>query len=165
MVKDKIKLLRKENDITQIELAEKIFVSRQTISRWENGSSIPSTDNIARIAQFFEKDMSYFLPNYEHKEENTSVSTSNTTKNIKTYIMKYWKDFLIFALALSPFLYIWFTPISTYSYIYARKNKKTYRTIIGLIVLTFLIYFSIQFIIFLITIFGLGGSTTEIIME
>lgn len=165
MVKDKIKLLRKENNITQAELAKKIYVSRQTISRWENGSSIPSTDNIAQIAHFFEKDMSYFLPNYECENENTSMPSSDETPKIKAYITKYWKDICIFALALSPLLYIWLTPISIYSYMYARKNKKTYRMIIGLIVLTFLIYFSIQFIIFLITIFGLGGSTTEIIME
>lgn len=165
MVKDKIKLLRKENSITQAELAEKIFVSRQTISRWENGSSIPSTDNIAQIAQFFEKDMSYFLPNYEQKEENTSVSTVNTTTNIKAYITKYWKDICIFALALSPLLYIWLTPISTYSYIYARKNKKKYHTIIGLIILTFSIYFLIQFILDMIALFGLGGTTIEVIME
>ena len=145
MVKDKIKLLRKENNITQAELAEKIYVSRQTISRWESGSSIPSTDNIAQIAQFFEKDMSYFLPNYECDQENTSVHTSsNSIPKIKAYITKFWKDICIFALALSPLLYIWLTPISTYSYMYARKNKKTYRTIIGLIVLTFSIYFLIQ---------------------
>ncbi|MEY8292477.1 helix-turn-helix transcriptional regulator [Carnobacteriaceae bacterium 52-44] len=165
MVKDKIKLLRKENDITQIELAEKIYVSRQTISRWENGSSIPSTDNIAQIAQFFEKDMSYFLPNYEYEKENTSMPPSDETPKIKAHITKYWKDICIFALALSPLLYIWFTPISTYSYMYARKNKKTYRTIIGLIVLTFSIYFLIQFILDMIALFGLGGTTIEVIME
>jgi len=165
MVKDKIKLLRKENNITQTELAEKIYVSRQTISRWENGSSIPSTDNIAQIAQFFEKDMSYFLPNYECEKENTSMPSSDETPKIKAYITKYWKDICIFVLALSPLLYIWFTPISTYSYMYARKNKKTYRTIIGLIVLTFSIYFLIQFILDMITLFGLGGTTVEVIME
>ena len=165
MVKDKIKLLRKENNITQTELAEKIYVSRQTISRWENGSSIPSTDNIAQIAQFFEKDMSYFLPNYECEKENTSMSSSDEAPKIKAYITKYWKDICIFVLALSPLLYIWFTPISTYSYMYARKNKKTYRTIIGLIVLTFSIYFLIQFILDMITLFGLGGTTVEVIME
>lgn len=165
MVKDKIKLLRKENNITQSELAEKIYVSRQTISRWENGSSIPSTDNIAQIAQFFEKDMSYFLPNYECDQENTSMPSSDETPKIKAYITKYWKDICIFALALSPLLYIWFTPISTYSYMYARNNKKKYRTIIGLIVLTFSIYFLIQFILDMIALLGLGGTTIEVIME
>src|SRR5690625_3879912 len=104
MVKDKIKLLRKENNITQSVLAEKIYVSRQTISRWENGSSIPATDNIAQIAQFFEKDMSYFLPNSECEKENTSMPPSDETPKIKAHITKYWKDICIFALALSPLL-------------------------------------------------------------
>src|SRR5699024_8967575 len=165
MVKDKIKLLRKENNITQTELAEKIYVSRQTISRWENGSSIPSTDNIAQMAQFFEKDMSYFLPNYECERENTSMTSSDETPKIEASITKYCNDICICVLAFSPLLHIWFTPISTYSYLYARKNKKTYRTIIGLIVLTFSIYFLIQFILDMITVFGLGGTTVEVIME
>src|SRR5699024_77681 len=89
MVKDKIKLLRKENNITQTELAEKIYVSRQTISRWENGSSIPSTDNIAQIAQFFEKDMSYFLPNYECEKEKRSMHSTNETPFKRAYISRY----------------------------------------------------------------------------
>lgn len=162
MVKDKIKLLRKETNITQSELAKKLYVSRQTISRWENGSSIPTTDNIAQIAQFFEKDISYFLPNYENIQETNDKLSSN---KIKSFIIKYWKDMLIFALAFSPLISIWLTPISTYSYIYARKTRKKYSTIVGLTVLTFSIYFFIQFIIFLIAVFGLAGSTTEIIME
>lgn len=164
MVKDKIKSLRKENNLTQQDLAESIFVSRQTISRWESGLSIPTTENIAQIAKLFEKDTSYFFPDsyFENK-----IDTKNETfsEKLKIFVNTYWRDIIIFTLALTPLLHILFTPLSAYSYIYARKKKKNYSTIIGLIVFTFSIFFFIQLIILIISIFGLAGSTTEIIME
>lgn len=51
---DKIKQLRKNNHITQGELADKILVSRQTISNWENNKSYPSMEFIVLISEVFE---------------------------------------------------------------------------------------------------------------
>ena len=166
MVSDKIKTLRKEHKLTQEELAQKIYVSRQTISRWESGQAIPTTENIAQIAQYFEKDMRYFLPSYENISENTNEPLNETFfDKIKAFVHVYWKDICIFALALIPLVHILFTPVSAYSYIYARKNKKNYRTFIGLIVLTFSIFFLFQILSILITVLGLGETTVEIIMD
>ena len=50
MLGDNIKKHRKENNISQEELAEKIGVSRQSISLWENGKSNPSLDTINELA-------------------------------------------------------------------------------------------------------------------
>lgn len=50
---DKIKQLRKQQKITQEELADKIFVSRQTISNWENNKSYPNMDFIVLISKTF----------------------------------------------------------------------------------------------------------------
>ena len=125
MVSDKIKTLRKEHKLTQEELAQKIYVSRQTISRWESGQAIPTTENIAQIAQYFEKDMRYFLPSYENISENTNEPLNETFfDKIKAFVHVYWKDICIFGLALTPLVHILFTPVSAYSYIYARKNNK-----------------------------------------
>lgn len=44
---------RKKNGYTQIELAEKLGVSRQTISKWETGEAVPSTDNLVALAQLY----------------------------------------------------------------------------------------------------------------
>lgn len=48
-----LKELRKEKDITQEQLAEKIKVSCRTVSRWETGTSDPSTSNLIAIAKLF----------------------------------------------------------------------------------------------------------------
>ena len=42
--KDIIVELRKKNDLSQDELAEKVFVTRQAVSRWETGETIPNTE-------------------------------------------------------------------------------------------------------------------------
>lgn len=51
--KDVILNLRKKNDLTQDEMAEKLHVSRQAVSRWENGDTVPNTDTLAIISRVF----------------------------------------------------------------------------------------------------------------
>lgn len=45
----KLKELRKKQGLTQLELAERLFVSRQAISGWEAGTSRPSTENLQSL--------------------------------------------------------------------------------------------------------------------
>lgn len=52
-IADKIKYLRKENNMTQEDLANKLNVSRQTISKWETNIAIPDADNIVAISKLF----------------------------------------------------------------------------------------------------------------
>lgn len=53
MFGEKIRALRKENRISQEELAEKLDVSRQSISLWENDQTQPSMEKIVAIANIF----------------------------------------------------------------------------------------------------------------
>lgn len=53
MLGKNIRNLRKENKMSQEQLAEKLNVSRQSISLWENGQTTPSMDNIIAIADIF----------------------------------------------------------------------------------------------------------------
>ena len=50
---EKLQLLRKERGITQEELAQKLYVSRTAISKWESGRGYPSIDSLKAIATFF----------------------------------------------------------------------------------------------------------------
>ena len=45
---------RKKSGLSQEEVAEKLGVSRQTISKWENGTSDPSTSNLIALAKLFD---------------------------------------------------------------------------------------------------------------
>ena len=50
---EKLQKLRKDENLTQEELAEKLFVSRTAISKWESGRGYPSIDSLKAIAKYF----------------------------------------------------------------------------------------------------------------
>lgn len=45
--------LRKEHGLSQNDLAEKLNVSRQAVSRWEQGAAMPSTDNLIYLSKLY----------------------------------------------------------------------------------------------------------------
>jgi transcriptional regulator with XRE-family HTH domain len=47
--KDVILGLRTKNGYSQEELAEKVFVTRQAVSRWENGETVPNTETLGSL--------------------------------------------------------------------------------------------------------------------
>lgn len=51
---NKLKVLRKQYNLTQEELAERLDVSRQAITKWESGEGMPDIDNLKQIAELFE---------------------------------------------------------------------------------------------------------------
>lgn len=58
---DKITNLRKKAGWSQEELANQLGVSRQSVSKWESGASIPDLDKILRLSQLFEVSTDYLL--------------------------------------------------------------------------------------------------------
>ena len=52
MFKDELKRLRLENNLTQEELAEKLYVSRSAVAKWDQGRDIPREDTLTDIASF-----------------------------------------------------------------------------------------------------------------
>ena len=51
--KDVIFELRTKRGLSQDELAEKVFVTRQAVSRWENGETVPNTDTLKQLSKLF----------------------------------------------------------------------------------------------------------------
>lgn len=49
-----LKKLRTEKGLTQAQLAEKLFVSRSTVVKWENGLGLPSPESMAALEELFE---------------------------------------------------------------------------------------------------------------
>ena len=45
--------LRTKNGLSQDELAEKVFVTRQAVSRWEKGETVPSTETLKLLSKLF----------------------------------------------------------------------------------------------------------------
>lgn len=51
--KDMIARLRAKQGLTQEELAEKVFVTRQAVSRWESGETTPNTETLKQLSKVF----------------------------------------------------------------------------------------------------------------
>lgn len=80
----KIMTMRNEKNLSQKQLAEKLNVTRQTISNWENGKFYPDIDSLVNLSKFFNVSLDVLL-SYDDKvldylKDSTDIVKSN--KNI-----------------------------------------------------------------------------------
>ena len=76
-LQEKIIKLRKENGWSQEDFAEKLNVSRQAVSRWENGTALPDAQNILQISKLFHVTTDYLLnEDYESDRDIPMVKTA-----------------------------------------------------------------------------------------
>ncbi len=68
-LQEKIIKLRKANGWSQEEFAERMNVSRQAISRWENGTALPDANNILQLSKLFNVTADYLL-NEDYTSDN-----------------------------------------------------------------------------------------------
>ena len=61
MLNENIKSIRKSKGLSQEELAIKPNVVRQTISKWENGETIPNTETLKRLSKLFDVSINTLL--------------------------------------------------------------------------------------------------------
>ena len=78
--------IRKDNNLTQDDLAEKYYVTRQTISNWENGKSYPDLETLVKMSDDFKISLDILL-----KEDNKMIK--DISKKQKDY--KWFKIFVI----------------------------------------------------------------------
>lgn len=60
-LQEKLTKLRKEKELSQLEVAEALRVSRQAVSKWEAGSAVPSTDNLKFLSDLYGVTVDYLL--------------------------------------------------------------------------------------------------------
>ena len=70
MLQENIKIYRKERGLTQEELAIRVNVVRQTVSKWEKGLSVPDADLLQKIAEVLEVSVSQLLGREEEPEKD-----------------------------------------------------------------------------------------------
>ncbi|MGN0486930.1 MAG: helix-turn-helix domain-containing protein [Acutalibacteraceae bacterium] len=84
-INEKIYRLRKQYGWSQDELAEKLSVSRQSVSKWETGDSIPEPAKIITIAKLFSVSADYLIDDTQEKyippEATKSIDTADRVFN------------------------------------------------------------------------------------
>lgn len=61
MLQDNIKIIRKNKGYSQEELASKLHVTRQTISKWETGQSVPDANLLKQLSVIFDVSVSELM--------------------------------------------------------------------------------------------------------
>ena len=79
---DKITRLRKKNGWSQEELADKMRVSRQAVSKWESAQSIPDLEKILQLGALFGVTTDYLLKDEIEDEEFTENTSEETVRRI-----------------------------------------------------------------------------------
>ena len=83
---DKLIQLRKKNGLSQEELADKVGVSRQAVSKWESAQSIPDIDKVIALSGLFGVSIDYLLKDeieiedsvpLEEEKKKVSISKAN----------------------------------------------------------------------------------------
>ncbi len=78
---EKIQKLRKEHNLTQEQFAEKLFVSRTAVSKWETGRGMPSMESLQMIANLFNITLDDLL----HAEEVITIAKNENKENISRF--------------------------------------------------------------------------------
>ena len=66
---DKLQKIRKENNITQEQLADKLNVSRQAVSKWESGTAYPDTEKLIQISKIFNVSLDELINDDKNNKE------------------------------------------------------------------------------------------------
>ncbi|MBE6053892.1 MAG: helix-turn-helix transcriptional regulator [Clostridium sartagoforme] len=74
--KDNLRKLRKENNLSQEKLAEKLNISRQAISKWESGKAYPDIDNLILLRDIFNVSLDELVVN-ERIDKEEIISEEN----------------------------------------------------------------------------------------
>ena len=86
-LQDKIIMYRKLNGWSQEDFAEKLNISRQAISRWENGTALPDAQNILQISKLFHVTTDYLL-NEDYESDNDIPAVKTATEETEALFLK-----------------------------------------------------------------------------
>lgn len=93
---ERIKELRKASGMTQTELAEKMGVTKGTVSTWETNSRTPSFNTLNQLCELFDKSMGYVtgqsdIPGHSRimEEEAVDLAQSEVEEELTEYALKF----------------------------------------------------------------------------
>ena len=75
--KDVIYELRTGKGLSQEELAEKVFVTRQAVSRWETGEAVPDTEKVIQLSRIFHVTTDYLLLDIVEAPQSAAPAENN----------------------------------------------------------------------------------------
>lgn len=133
MLSENIKTIRKQRGYTQEEVAARLNVSRQTVSKWEKGYSVPDADLLAKLAEIFEIPVSELLGEPEEQPvEQSAIAEQLARVNEQLIIQnrrakRVWRGVLIALIVLIVVPLI--VAVTSFVLFTAHKSERT--TVVG----------------------------------
>lgn len=167
---DKIMQMRKQAGWSQEELADKMEVSRQSVSKWESGMSVPDLNKILKLSELFEVSTDYLLKDEMEEAEPTAIVSRDTfgeeTEPMRSISMNEAEAYLnltektsrrialgVFLCILSPISLIQLGGVAEYKYILSENTAVG----LGMIILMGMVLIAVA--IFILN--GMGLSKYE----
>ncbi len=93
---ERIKQLRKENGMTQVDMAQKLGVTKGTVSTWETDSRVPGFETLNQMCDMFQRSLDYLMgrsddatPPILTSEEQNELAMSQVAEDLREYVLKY----------------------------------------------------------------------------
>ena len=100
MLGEQIRDLRIAKNLSQVQLADRLGVTKQSVSNWENNNILPSVDMLKRIADYFHCSTDYLL---EMEEGKVYIETTHLTLEQTMHLQQLVEDFNLLNKKLSSF--------------------------------------------------------------
>ncbi len=94
---DKLKEARQNAGLTQVELAEKLCVSRQAITKWESGKGIPDVENLKMISKVLNVSIDFLLDEEDVLDKTVIKEQINLDDYVKEGKLRSKKDAVVYA--------------------------------------------------------------------
>lgn len=149
LFKDKLKNFRTDNNFTQEDLAEKVYVSRTLISKWENGVLYPSSQCMSRLADIMGLKVDELFTTEETKKlllDSQIINRNNTVNKILHLIAL---SLCVSGLTILIVSFLIPTNLTTPNDIYQSVNQITIILILMRIISSIMIFGSLLIILFL----------------
>lgn len=91
---EKLKQLRKDNNLTQTELSDKLKVSKSTITKWENNTLVPSNDNLEELSKLYKIDSEELINLFKNDIKEKKNKIHMKAKNISLCTLIYFVSFI-----------------------------------------------------------------------
>ncbi|MDU7890163.1 MAG: helix-turn-helix transcriptional regulator [Finegoldia magna] len=92
MLNENIKSLRKSNGLSQEELANKMHIVRQTVSKWERGLSVPDSDSLIKLSEILHTSVSVLLGENINIEETQQTELDKISEKLEEINMQFFEN-------------------------------------------------------------------------
>jgi transcriptional regulator with XRE-family HTH domain len=87
ILKEKLQLLRKDRNLSQEDIAERLSISRQAVAKWEAGQTLPDIDNIVKLSELFGVTIDAMLKDDSGCAQSLIVQEANDTDRMIEFLL------------------------------------------------------------------------------